>query len=392
VATIAAGQVATGLRAIAEGRSGLPWYLWCASAAVTSAIVGALWDISWHESIGRDTFWTPAHVAIYMCGVLAGIAYGYLILSTTFSAHSKLESSSVRILGLRGPLGAFIASWGGIAMLTSAPFDNWWHDAYGLDVKILSPPHVVLFIGVYAILAGTLILIAGHMNRAMGGERKAARNLYLYVAGITTIAASVVILQLTGRALLHNSSPYIAISILIPIVMAITSRATGAKYAATFVSGFYMLIVIAMILILPLFPAEPKLGPVYQHVTHFVPPQFPLLLVVPGLVLDLFWSFVAGWNRWKVAAFSGVLFVGSLVAVQYPFASFLMSPASKNAFFGTMYLPFAASPASYTARNIFYLTDTPAQFLTGLFIAVLCASVATRFGISRGEWMARIKR
>src|SRR4051794_17224299 len=371
LATIAAGHLATGSELIAERRSGLPWYLWCASAAVTSAVVGALWDISWHESIGRDTFWTPAHIAIYLCGVLAGIAYGYLILSTTFSSHATLEGSSVRILGLRGPLGAFIASWGGIAMLTSAPFDNWWHDAYGLDVKILSPPHVVLFIGVYAILAGTLILIAGHMNRARGGERKSARNLYLYVAGVTTIAASVVILQLTGRALLHNSSPYIAISILIPIVMAITSRATGAKYAATFVSGFYMLVVIAMILILPLFPAEPKLGPVYQHVTHFVPPQFPLLLVVPGLVLDLFWRFAANWNRWKVAALSAVLFVGSLVGVEYPFASFLMSPASKNAFFGTMYLPFAASPASYTARNMFYLTDTPAQFLTGLSIAVL---------------------
>ncbi len=28
-------------------------------------------------------------------------------------------------------------------MITSAPFDDWWHNAYGLDVKILSPPHVV---------------------------------------------------------------------------------------------------------------------------------------------------------------------------------------------------------------------------------------------------------
>ncbi len=177
--TAAAGHVATEALLNTGHRSGLPWYLWCASAAVTSAIIGGLWDISWHESIGRDTFWTPAHIAIYMCGVLAGIAYGYLILSTTFSAESRLESSSVRILGLRGPLGAFIASWGGIAMLTSAPFDNWWHDAYGLDVEILSPPHVVLFIGVYAILAGTLVLIAGYMNRAVGLERKAARNLYL---------------------------------------------------------------------------------------------------------------------------------------------------------------------------------------------------------------------
>ena len=392
MATIAAGRVATGSDALTERRSGLPWYLWCASAAVTSAVIGAVWDISWHESIGRDTFWTPAHIAIYMCGVLAGIAYGYLILSTTFSAHTRLQDSSVQILGLRGPLGAFIASWGGVAMLTSAPFDNWWHDAYGLDVKILSPPHIVLFIGVYAILAGTLVLIAGHMNRATGAERKAARNLFLYVGGVSTVAASLVILQLTSRTLLHNSSPYIAISLLIPIVMAISSRATGVRFAATFVTGFYMLFVIAMILILPLFPAEPKLGPVYQQVTHFVPPHFPLLLVVPGLALDLFWSFSANWNKWKLALCSAVVFVGSLVAVEYPFATFLLSPASKNAFFGTQYLPFATSPASYTARNMFYLTDTPAQFWTGMLIAVLCATLATRFGLGRGEWMARLKR
>jgi hypothetical protein len=393
LATIAAGQIpTTGSEAIAARRPALPWYLWCASAAITSAVIGALWDISWHESIGRDTFWTPAHMAIYLCGVLAGIAFGYLILSTTFTRHARLEGSSVQIIGLRGPLGAFIASWGGIAMLTSAPFDNWWHDAYGLDVKILSPPHVVLFIGVYAILAGTLVLIAGYMNRAVGPQRKAARNLYLYVAGITTIAASVVILQLTSRTLLHNSSPYIAVSLLIPIVMAITSRATGVKYAATFVSGFYMVFVIAMILILPLFPAEPKLGPVYQHVTHFVPPPFPLLLIIPGLVLDLFWSVSRDWNRWKLAACSAVIFVGSLLAVEYPFASFLLSPASKSAFFGTMYLPYATSPASYTARDMFYLTDSAPQFWMGILIAIACATLSTRFGIARGEWMAKVRR
>src|SRR2546429_232138 len=27
-----------------------------------------------------------------------------------------------------------------IAMITSGPLDNWWHNAYGLDVKVLSPP------------------------------------------------------------------------------------------------------------------------------------------------------------------------------------------------------------------------------------------------------------
>ena len=32
-------------------------------------------------------------------------------------------------------------------MITSAPFDNWWHEAYGLDVKIVSPPHTLLAMG-----------------------------------------------------------------------------------------------------------------------------------------------------------------------------------------------------------------------------------------------------
>ena len=52
--------------------STVPWYIWCAVIAVTSAMVGTHWDIAWHRSIGRDTFWTPAHMAIYFAGVLAG--------------------------------------------------------------------------------------------------------------------------------------------------------------------------------------------------------------------------------------------------------------------------------------------------------------------------------
>ena len=57
------------------------------------------------------------------------------------------EGASVSVLGLRAPLGVFLAAWGGLAILTSAPFDNWWHEAYGLDVKIVSPPHTLLILG-----------------------------------------------------------------------------------------------------------------------------------------------------------------------------------------------------------------------------------------------------
>lgn len=370
----------------------VPWYIWCALASVTSAMVGAHWDISWHRSIGRDTFWTPAHIAIYMCGVLAGAAYGYLILFTTFRKHASLAESSVHILGLRAPLGAFIASWGGVAMLTSAPFDNWWHDAYGLDVTILSPPHIVLFTGVYAVLVGTAVLIAGHLNRAAEREKILIRWLFLYLGGLMTVGAMVLIMELTSLPSLHNSLPYIITSILVPIIMAAVSRVTGTKFAATIVIGLYMLFLIASIQILPLFPAEPKLGPVYQHVTHFIPPQFPLLLLVPAFLLDLFWQRTKNWSLWTVAAGSAVLFVTSFVAVEYPFAGFLMSPASQNNFFGTGYLPFGVAPQSFLARHAFNVTDSGPQFLFGLLIAMAVCTLTTWFGLKGGNWMRQVQR
>ena len=160
-------------------------------------MIGVHWDISWHRSIGRDTFWTPAHLAIHLCGVLAGIACGYLILATTFGRDSFLRQASVRIWGFRGPLGAFISAWGGIAMLTSAPLDNWWHNAYGLDVKILSPPHMVLAAGIIAVHVGALILILGYMNRATAGDRGRLLALFLYVGGMILVCLMVLEMELS---------------------------------------------------------------------------------------------------------------------------------------------------------------------------------------------------
>src|SRR6202142_1106948 len=180
-------MAASSISVTSEVTERVPWYVWCAAAAVTCAMVGVHWDISWHRSIGRDTFWTPAPIAIQLCGVIAGITCGYLILWTTFT-HSQLRAASVNVLGFRGPLGAFICAWGGFAMITSAPFDDWWHNAYGLDVKILSPPHVVLAIGMVAVEIGALVLIAARMNRESGRSRRGLEWLFLYVAAMILVA------------------------------------------------------------------------------------------------------------------------------------------------------------------------------------------------------------
>src|ERR1041385_8051123 len=123
----------------AAGAGSTSWVSRIVIAGATSIVIGILWDISWHRTIGRDTFWTPAHLAIYLGGLLGGLTAGALIIRTTFFGTPEEKAGTVRLWGMRAPFGAWVSVWGCLAMLTSAPFDNWWHDAYGLDVKILSP-------------------------------------------------------------------------------------------------------------------------------------------------------------------------------------------------------------------------------------------------------------
>src|SRR6185295_14226921 len=87
----------------------------------TSIVIGILWDISWHSTIGRDTFWTPAHLAIYLGGLLGGLCSGGLIFKTTFFGTAEERAASVRLWGALGPIGAWVAVWGAAAMLISAP-------------------------------------------------------------------------------------------------------------------------------------------------------------------------------------------------------------------------------------------------------------------------------
>ncbi|HEV2670494.1 MAG TPA: hypothetical protein VGU74_05335 [Gemmatimonadales bacterium] len=146
-------------RAAGSARATIPWTVAAALVAATSAVVGVIWDISWHRTIGRDTFWTPAHMAIYASGVIAGLTCGWLVLKTTFAGSEVERAASVRFWGFLGPLGAWLCIWGALAMIVSAPFDNWWHNAYGLDVKVLSPPHVILALGFTGIQLGAMLMV-----------------------------------------------------------------------------------------------------------------------------------------------------------------------------------------------------------------------------------------
>ena len=376
-------------------RVGVPWYIWIGAIAVTSATIGGAWDVSWHRSIGRDSFWTPAHMLIYACGVLAGIVGMWLVVNATFGRDEKLRSSSVSILGLRAPLGVFVAGWGGVAMLTSAPFDNWWHNAYGLDVKIVSPPHTLLILGIRAVSVGMIFLILAAMNRAAEAgttDFKTLQRLFLYLGGLAIGGQMFFLQEFTDEVVLHRVAAYIAMGIALPILFAAISQASRFRWAATTAASIYMLCIIAEILILPLFPAQPKLGPVFYPVTHFVPAKFPVLLFVPAFALDLLWQRTRSWKYWQIAIVSGILFIAVLFVVEWNFAKFLLSKASENRFFGTTYFDYATPATDEDRLRIFFQPQYGLALVKGLGIASICAMASTWIGLRFGRWMRGVER
>jgi hypothetical protein len=377
VATIAARRV--------------PAALYAVLFASTSVIIGVIWDISWHRTIGRDTFWTPAHLAIYLGGIVSGLTCGWLALKTTFAGTPGERDEAVRFWGFRAPFGAWVSIWGAIAMLTSAPFDDWWHNAYGLDVKIISPPHMVLAAGIAAIQCGAMLMALAAQNRAGEAERRRLGWLFLYGAGLLLLLAATISIENTQRWDMHRSGFYQNVTLVFVFFLVSAARASVARWPATTTALIYTAVLLIMVWLLPQFPGQPMLGPIYVQVDRFMPPPFPLLLVVPAMAIDLLMRHLrAGpWRDWLLAGAIAVVFLVAFIAVQWPFANFLVSEWARNDFFGSHRMDYNVRPP-IQAR--WYRLNAPDNLLRGLSIALAFGFVSARLGLWWGNWMARVQR
>ena len=366
------------------------WPIYAVLFASTSVVLGVIWDISWHRTIGRDTFWTPAHIGIYLGGVVSGLTCGWLALRTTFAGSAHDRAATVRFWGFRAPFGAWVSIWGAIAMLTSAPFDDWWHNAYGLDVKIISPPHMVLAAGIGAIQAGAMLMALAGQNRA-GGERRDLNRLFLLGAGLLLLLAATVATEYTQRWDMHQSLFYQVSAAVFVFFLVSAARAARTKWPATTVALVYSVLTMVMLLLLPLFPGQPLLGPIYVQIDRFMPPDFPLLLVAPALVIDVLMRRITpgGWRDWGLAAALALAFVVTFVAVQWPAADFLVSPWARNDFFGSHRMDYGVPP-EIQAR--WYQINPPDNLAVGLPIAMAIGFVSARLALWWGNWMSRVQR
>ncbi len=377
----------------------LPWYCFAIVLGAACIPLGVLWDISWHESIGRDSFWTPAHMVIYLGGTIPGLACGWIVLKTTFLGTPAERARTVGFLGFRGPLGAWVTIWGALSMLTSAPFDNWWHDAYGLDVKILSPPHTLLAIGMGSVTIGALLLVLSWQNRLAESQRQGAAWLYVFMGGILLTMQSLFLTEFSFPNHQHAGMFYKVSSVLYPAILIFTARASTLRWPAVAAALVYMGIYLLMIWGLPLFPAQPKLAPIYNPITHMVPPPFPLLILLPALGIDVVMHRLKAdpamarpwWSDWLRALGLAVIFLILFVPVQWFLSAFLISPAAENWFFaGNRLWAYSSTPGEWT-RRFWNLDKDPFGGAT-LVAALGIAWLSARFGLWRGDWMRLVKR
>ena len=371
------------------------WHAYTVVFAAACVMTGVYWDISWHMSIGRDTFWTPAHLLIQAGGLIAGISSGYVALKTTFRGTEDERNASVSFWGFRAPLGAWICIWGCGAMLTSAPFDNWWHNAYGLDVRIVSPPHTVLALGIFSVVVGALLLTLAQQNRAAAHAQRRLAWVLAGTAGLFIMNFAVFLTEYSERRMMHSAWFYQLTAAVFPFALTAMARAIKLRWAATAAAMFYTATMLVLMWVIQLFPATPKLGPIYQHVTHMVALSFPLLIVAPAVCIDVVMQrYGDRLGTIRLAVILGVVFVLAFIAAQWPFASFLVhNPLARTPLFNADNFVYWMPPRYEALTRRF---DPPSPhawpFPIHMLIAMAIASASAAYGLLRGRWMTKVRR
>jgi hypothetical protein len=113
-------------------------------------------DVAWHIALGRDDqLFTAPHLSILVGLVLiASAALLGILFATLGRVDVGLRWGGLRVPWSTLPLGAL-----GFAAVAGFPIDEVWHGAYGVDVTMWSPPHMIMILGAaFSGLASWLVL------------------------------------------------------------------------------------------------------------------------------------------------------------------------------------------------------------------------------------------
>jgi len=195
--------------------------LWGSLAAKLVGAWGLGWDIQWHMTIGRDSFWIAPHLMIYS-SVVAGLVFAWGVL-----AYEWLE-------GIATTRGFRLAALGLVLVVLAAPIDDLWHRLFGLDVTLWSPPHLLaLFGSAVSTLGCLLIAIEVYPVRSWAGRAGLLLAGALLYGGIrVTLDPSWLLAYTYGGVLFHAFAMLAAL--ILPLVLVTAARLSALRWAPVF--------------------------------------------------------------------------------------------------------------------------------------------------------------
>lgn len=136
---------------------------WIMLCLLLLAELGLAWDRRWHDIVGRDQFWIPPHIMMYTGVAGVGVITLGIVLVDTRRYYQKKagvdDTSTISVLRFfHAPLGFILLGCGMLIDAIAAPFDNYWHELYGIDVTFWAPFHLMGHLG--ATIGGLGIIYA----------------------------------------------------------------------------------------------------------------------------------------------------------------------------------------------------------------------------------------
>lgn len=255
--------------------------------ALATAALGLYWDVGWHIDFGRDkALFTPPHTMIVIG--LAGIIYSAGI-AALFATLDEAPVG-VRILGVRIPYSAMPMAALGVGALVGFPLDALWHEAYGIDVTLWSPTHLMLVGG------GGLATIAVWLMLMEGRPAGRATVLGRGIAALSLGAILVGLSCFEGE--FDFGVPQFQV-IYLPVLIAATAGFTLVLARTALGPWGAVKAVVAYVIV------RGSIALIVSGPLHHTFPRFPLYLA-SALVVEVVALWLGTANRLRYALISGV--------------------------------------------------------------------------------------
>jgi hypothetical protein len=193
-----------------------------------AGMVGVYLDTAWHRTVGRDSFFILPHVFIYVGGLGVWACALASLTRATIGRAGEFGGAIIRWGPLRLPFGFALTAFGILVILAAAPVDAWWHNTFGKDVLIWSPPHLQLHLGAGIAALGLLFAAAGQRGRG------ALRDPWLWRAAMLAFLVDLVhrghFVLAHYTMLPHTRTPDLypfLVALLAPVVLVAAARAIG---------------------------------------------------------------------------------------------------------------------------------------------------------------------